>query len=349
MAPLLSVIIPFYNGEKYVDSIAKAFDAQTCKDFELICVDDGSKDGTLSALKNFSSNCKDYGVKVLRQENAGVSAARNHGLDCVTGKYISFVDCDDYVTPDYVELLSKNLDKDFDVLVFQQKRIHSKDNFEVDVKSGDLSLRGNMEFMTGFAKNPTQYGVYNMFINKSYYDKYSFKFREGFKYYEDYEFMYRVFCMAKNLYVTDQQAYFYILHKGSAMQSFNVDRLTCIKILEDLRPFFSDSIPEFVPIFDIWCTSRIYWSIMWQACIAFSYGDAKKFAEMFNIKEKVEPLKKVADNKVRYSTWLLEKCLPAYILVVKFLGRSRSAIKKSGNLKDFKKVINEGINSSSGL
>lgn len=349
MAPLLSIIIPFYNGKKYVESILKAFSTQTCKDFELICVDDGSIDGTLSALNEFSKSCNEFAVKVLHQKNGGVSSARNYGLENISGQYISFVDCDDFVAPNYVELLLKNLEKNFDIFVFQQKRIHSKDKYEVDFVSDEVLLRGNMEFMTNFAKNPTQYGIYNMFISKEYYDKYSFKFREGFKYYEDYEFMYRTFSMAKNLYVTNQQVYFYILHKGSAMQSFNVDRLTCIKILEDLRPFFNENIPEFLAMFDTWCISRIYWSIMWQACIAFSYGDAKKFAKMLNINEKVEPLKGVADSKVRYSTLLLEKCLPAYIVAVKFLGRSRSAIKKGGNLKDFEKVINEGFNSSSSI
>lgn len=349
MAPLLSVIIPFYNGEKFVDSIVNAFSAQTCKNFELICVDDGSKDDTLKALENAKSKTSDFKMSVIHQENGGVSTARNKGLEYVTGDYISFVDCDDYVTSDYVELLLKNKDTDFDLLIFQQKRIHSNDAYEVDTIFEGVSLEGNMGLMTDFVKNPTQYGVYNMFIKKSFYDKYNLKFREGFKYYEDYEFMYRIFSLAQNIYLTEHQVYFYILHAGSAMQSFNVDRLTSIQILEELKPFIKENMPEYLAIFDTWCTSRIYWSIMWQACIAFSYSDAKKFAKLIDIKTKVKPLKNVSQSKVKYSTYLLEMCLPLYIVFVKFYCRSRSAIKKKGNFAEFEKVINEGIYSSSSL
>lgn len=349
MAPLLSVIIPFYNGERFVKNIEKSFMAQKSKDFELICVDDGSKDGTLKALESFKERHSDWKINVIHKENGGVSSARNAGLAVAKGKYISFVDSDDYVTPDYIDVLKDNLDKHFEVLVFQQKRIHEKDKRVTNSKYYGTEYYGNFGIMTEFANNPTKYGVYNMFINKEYYDKHNFKFREGFKYYEDYEFMYRVFCLAKDILFTEHEMYFYILHKGSAMQSFNVDRITCIKALEDLRPFFKENMPEFLGVFDTWCVSRIYWSIMWQACIAFSFSDAMKFGKMLDIKNKVRTLSDVADDKVKYSTVLMRFSMPLYILAVKILGRSRSAIKRRGNLEEFKRELNESISNSSGL
>lgn len=348
MTPLLSIIVPFYNGKKYVKNIEKAFLAQSVKDFELICVDDGSTDGTAEALDELARS-KDLNVKVVHQENGGVSSARNKGLELASGQFISFVDSDDFVASDYVELLDNNKSTKFDILVFQLKKVHEKDEKVADTTDASCTSCGNIALMTDFAKYPTTYGSCNMFISREFYDKYQFKFREGYKYYEDYEFIYRVFCLSRDILITQHQIYFYVLRKGSAMQSFNVDRYTCVKILEDLRPFFKEKAPEFLGVYDIWCVSRIYWSIMWQTCLAFTYKDAIKFAELVDIKTKVKPLLGVNNKKEKYSTWLLMNCTPLYVLVVKVLGRGRSAIKHCGNFSDFEKVLNESIDYNSSL
>lgn len=349
MGPLLSVIIPFFNGERFVDNIANAFLAQSVKDFELIIVDDGSTDGTLKKLDNLKNEHPELNISVIHQENKGVSAARNKGLENVSGRYISFVDDDDYVSPNYVEILRDNIEKNFDILVFQLKKVRLEDKRISDIEYSGCEKKEKLDLLTEFAKYPTLYGSCNMFISKDFYDKHSFKFREGFKYYEDYEFLYRVFALAENILYTKYQAYFYILNEGSAMQTFKVDRLTCIKILEELRPFIKENIKDFIPIFDTWCISRIYWSVSWQAALSFSYFDFKKFLKLTNIKEKVKPLSLVPNKKEKYSTLLLMYCTPIYYFVVNILGHSKSSINKLSNFEDFEKVLNESISSSSNL
>lgn len=349
MGPLLSVIIPFYNGEKYVENIANAFLAQSVNDFELICVDDGSIDGTLKKLDNLKNEHPELNLTIIHQENKGVSAARNKGLENVKGRYISFVDEDDYVSCDYVEILKSNIDKRFDILVFQLKKIKLEDKKVSDVSYDGCERKDSFELLTEFAEYPTLYGSCNMFISKEFFDKYQFKFREGYKYYEDYEFLYRVFVLAENILYTKYQAYFYILNEGSAMQTFKIDRLTCVKILEELRPFVSENVPEFLPTFDTWCISRIYWSIAWQAALSFMYSDFKKFIKLVGIKEKVKPLICVPNKKEKYSTLLLEYCMLLYYFVVNLLGHSKSTIKQSNNFEDFEKVLNESISSRSDL
>lgn len=349
MGPLLSVVIPFYNGEKYVDNIANAFLAQNVKDFELICVDDGSIDGTLKKLDNLKNEHPELNLTIIHQENKGVSAARNKGIENAKGRYISFVDCDDYVTPNYVEVIQSSLENKFDVLVFQLKRVKVKDAKVPNSSFDGCKMITNFNLLKEFAEYPTRYGTYNIFLSKNFYDKYQFKFREGHKYYEDYEFLYRVFVLAENILYTNYQAYFYILNEGSAMQTFKIDRLTCVKILEELRPFMSDNVPEFLPIFDTWCISRIYWSIAWQAALSFIYSDFKKFIKLVGIKEKVKPLICVPNKKEKYSTLLLEYCMLLYYFVVNLFGHTKSTIKQSNNFEDFEKVLNESISSRSDL
>ncbi len=98
--PLVSVILPVYNGEKTVQRCADSILAQDFADFELLIVDDGSKDGTLDLLNRVYSEEKR--VRIIHKANGGVSSARNKGLDCASGEWITFVDCDDYVDSNYL-------------------------------------------------------------------------------------------------------------------------------------------------------------------------------------------------------------------------------------------------------
>lgn len=326
MAPLLSVIIPLYNGEEYIDNIYNAFSAQGSNDFELICVDDGSTDNTYKKLLELRKKHPELNVVVKHQDNCGVSAARNTGLAVATGKYISFFDCDDYISKNYFSVLIDNVNKDFDILVFQSQRV----KFEniVETPRREVGKTTNLELLSRFVNNPTRFGVYNMFINRNFYDSNKFLFREGIPYYEDYEFLYRVFAKAKDILLTEQQLYFYVLRDISAMQKFTKERLTSIKAIEELRPFIKKEVPEFLEEFDLLSTSRLYWSIMWQACMALNLEDAKKFYNNYDIAKRVCVLKNNALLKVSLSTKIMLNCFDLYYLVVNLTGVRKSNIKK---------------------
>lgn len=105
--PLISVIIPVYNAEKYLPSTLKSLQNQTFKDFEAVCVDDGSTDGSAQILARFAS--ADSRFKIHRQTNVGGSTARNKGLELATGKFIAFLDNDDILHPQYLEILYHNI------------------------------------------------------------------------------------------------------------------------------------------------------------------------------------------------------------------------------------------------
>lgn len=100
---LISVIVPIYNAEKYITYCLESIRAQTYRNLEVLMVDDGSTDGTAALLDGFAR--KDSRFKAIHQPNGGESAARNTGLDAATGKYINFVDSDDYMHPQTLELL----------------------------------------------------------------------------------------------------------------------------------------------------------------------------------------------------------------------------------------------------
>lgn len=100
---LVSIIIPVYNGEKYIEDCIKNLKEQTYRSFEAIFVNDGSKDNSLELLQKFTSG--DPRMHVYSKENGGASSARNYGLKLAQGKYIGFIDVDDYIYPIYIEYL----------------------------------------------------------------------------------------------------------------------------------------------------------------------------------------------------------------------------------------------------
>ena len=101
----VTVIVPAYNSEKTIAKCLRSILHQTYANLEVLVIDDGSTDGTSGLVRQFAD--KDSRVRLLRQENAGTSAARNLGLDHATGEYLTFVDSDDYIAKDYIDRLQR--------------------------------------------------------------------------------------------------------------------------------------------------------------------------------------------------------------------------------------------------
>lgn len=115
----ISVIIPVYNIEKYLIECLDSVTNQTYKDTEIICINDGSTDGSLSILEEYSQN--DNRIKIITKENEGQGVARNIGIDIATGEYVTFIDSDDYYASNEVleRMYSKSITNDADLTMFK--------------------------------------------------------------------------------------------------------------------------------------------------------------------------------------------------------------------------------------
>ena len=113
--PKVSIIVPVYNAEKYLQECVESVLCQTLSDIELILVDDGSSDGSKELCDELAKNHSGTCLRVIHQANSGVSAARNAGIRAAEGEFLLFTDSDDYVEPDYLEkmaALQENSDAD---------------------------------------------------------------------------------------------------------------------------------------------------------------------------------------------------------------------------------------------
>lgn len=106
----ISVIVPCYNAQEYVRECLDSLAAQSWTDFEVIAIDDGSADDTAAVLEAYAEQRPELSLRLISQPNAGVSAARNAGLDLATGDYVTFVDADDTVEPEYLRTLHDALE-----------------------------------------------------------------------------------------------------------------------------------------------------------------------------------------------------------------------------------------------
>ena len=144
MNDLITVMIPAYNAQKYIGRCIESLLKQTYKEIEILIVNDGSKDNTKSICEEYSQ--KDSRVRLVNQENGGEGAARNTGLKEAKGKYLSFVDADDYVKEDFIERLHTNLVKNnagLAICGFTELR----EDTVLNETSGDITIMNQEEGM----------------------------------------------------------------------------------------------------------------------------------------------------------------------------------------------------------
>ncbi|WP_455795915.1 glycosyltransferase family 2 protein [Clostridium butyricum] len=119
---MLSVIVPIYNGERYLKDFIENVQSQTYKEFELILVNDGSTDNTESICKKYEE--LDPRIVLINKKNEGAGPSRNSGLKIATGNYIMFIDCDDYFENNYFEILYDTIIRNkVDLVICSQKNV----------------------------------------------------------------------------------------------------------------------------------------------------------------------------------------------------------------------------------
>lgn len=216
----ISVIIPVFNIEKYLVRNIESMIGQKGDEIEFIYINDGSTDSSLQILHEYES--KDERIRVITQKNRGLSAARNRGIQEATGDIVVFVDGDDYIVDDSLEILQMMMQKDqLDILLADEIRVHveaqeNPENKKIicgDICAGMDLLLANQAVFTGCL-----YVYRRMFL-----EKYEMRFREGILH-EDMEFLPRALFYAKRVMKTNYSFYFHVMREGSITNTKNIRR-----------------------------------------------------------------------------------------------------------------------------
>ena len=228
----VSIIVPVYQVENYLRQCVDSILAQTFTDFELILVDDGSKDRSGQICDEYAE--MDERVKVIHKENSGPSDTRNRGIEQAAGNYFMFVDSDDYIAPTMVECLYQSILKE-NADIAACNFLYS---FEDD-RNQDFSTNIQWEVVSGAEifynrKNDRSCGYWTVVWNKLYKSKVfgKLRFRAG-KYYEDEFWANDIYQMDIKMVTIPECLYYYRQHGNNSMKTTNSKKN--LDILEALQ------------------------------------------------------------------------------------------------------------------
>lgn len=235
---LISIIVPIYNVEKYVKKCIESIINQTYKNIEIILINDGSKDTSLSICKDYKN--KDKRIKLINQENGGVSKARNKGLNIAKGEYIVFIDSDDYITKNYIEkLLNAAIETGADVV--ESNYIRIEDSGKIIEKSNikNYYSKNNYEINKGFLENIFfKNMLWNKIFKKSVIKNLKFK---DYKTSEDFEFLVNVYLNTNIKVNIEDYLYYYVNRNGSICnQTFSEKTLDVIYAREEVFKLYKN-------------------------------------------------------------------------------------------------------------
>lgn len=236
--PKISIIVPVYNVEKYLEKCIESILNQSFTDFELILVDDGSTDNSGNICDTYKN--KDNRVVVIHKENGGLSYARNKGIDISGGDYIGFVDSDDFINKEMYKILYENIIlNQADISICKEKKFYEEDNIElnntenevvVDVLNSSEVLRKLDNIRTRFVYS------WNKLYKKELFEK--IRYPENMIYEDEWLSPKLIYKSSKIAYI-DRCLYYYRQRQGSIVNSkFRVEKFDKVYALEDNVKFF---------------------------------------------------------------------------------------------------------------
>lgn len=242
-SPKISIVVPIYNVEKFLPFCLNSIINQTYKNLEIILVDDGSTDSSLSICKDYSS--RDNRIQIIHHENHGLSYSRNRGIESASSKYISFIDADDIISPKFCEhLLHLLISNDADIAECEFIKID-----EIDLpgyvfpNSSDFEILtlGPIDALNQIHNDNLDICVKSVVVWNKLYKIDLFKnirYPVG-KIHEDEYTTYKLFYNAKKIISSTQKLYGYVQRKSSIMNKpFSLSRLNALEPYDNYMAFF---------------------------------------------------------------------------------------------------------------
>lgn len=250
----ISVIVPVYNMEKKLRRCLDSLINQTLREIEIIVINDGSKDGSLNIIKSYAQN--NSNIVIIDRENRGISASRNEGIEHANGKYIGFVDSDDYVELNMFEQLYNVIENNSADIVVCNYKIFNENNSSVIYEE----VTSKTDINT-FKKNPRMvndihYMPWNKLYKRELFDCVTFPINTK---YEDLSTIIKVFSKANKIVPCKEFLYNYLLNENGETLTIDERIFDIIDILNDIVIYFknSDSSKQFNDELEKLCVSKI--------------------------------------------------------------------------------------------
>lgn len=240
MKPKISVIVPIYNVEKYLEKCIDSIINQTYSNLEIILVNDGSVDNSKNICDQYAIS--DKRIKVIHKENGGLSDARNYGLNIATGDYVSFIDSDDYIHPMFYEILWKMIEENEGDIAQCNFTKYYENNDIVNIKNIEFHkqphILTNIQALDYLTSDLNYIVVWNKLYKIELFDH--VRFPKG-KLHEDEYTTYKVLFKSKKIIVTSIPLYYYLQRTDSITgQKFNLKKLDALDAFIEQISFYKE-------------------------------------------------------------------------------------------------------------
>ena len=225
-SPKISIIVPVYNVEKYLPRCIDSILSQTFKDFELLLIDDGSPDNSGKICDEYAQ--KDSRVRVFHKPNGGVSSARNLGLDNAQGEWITFIDSDDYIGDDFLEIPDNTLE---DLLIQNYKLIIDGELFLKSFEKKVILDSGMKDLVNENIAKRIYRVPWAKFFKKSIIDNNNIRFADGVKIGEDTLFVLDYLCFTRSVRYMSSSSYMYRKEESETLKKYSLPLSKCLEIV----------------------------------------------------------------------------------------------------------------------
>ena len=317
--PLISVIIPIYKAEKYLEKCIRCVLKQTYQNLEVILVDDGSPDGSGVICDRLAT--EDSRIKVIHKENGGAATARNAGLDVMTGEYIAFVDADDYMEQTYIEKL-------YEIILKNQADVAICGFYTIDEAGNAVSIDAlHDEAFTKEVENKIREYTGNDIILQDLQGHwehvapwgklYKSDLFTGIQYpkwpaYEDEYVFIKVFDRVQKAVTRTDKLYYYVQHAGSLMNGdySEIKRNTYLTMWRERIAFYNDNNPKHKALYNPVLQAYVAWNVLYLSL----HGEQMTKGQQNELKDEIKKyfwslLKKPYLFNRSYNAKLALKCI----------------------------------------
>ena len=298
--PLISVIVPAYNAEKWIADCCQSVIVQTYTNWELIVVNDGSQDQTAKIVECMS--CDHARIRLISTENGGVCHARNVGLDAAMGEFITFLDADDMLTEDALEklyiLLSENNGQ---IAVMSKIYLYPDEKAPVQNGKSNIAIWENEHVLKkSLEDHPASHSVYAKLYQRELIG--DTRFVEGRRIHEDSFFVFQCFGKCKRAVYQNSGVYLYYMVPGSVSRSnFSDKYFDILYFAQEKARILQEKFPQHISAIG---------DIMMRANLALLYNMCKTYEKQYCLQQK-KCVRYIRENRKRFIpvTKLEKRCL----------------------------------------
>lgn len=284
----VSIVVPVYKVEMYLDRCIASLTYQTYSDIEIILIDDGSSDNCGKICDSWAS--RDERIRVIHKENGGVSSARNVGIDSATGTYIMFVDSDDYISDDYVYKMVKACkETGAEIAICQAERVY--DDGKVIGRCESVLCPAGVYDKPEYVIKHSYFAPWGKIYRRDLFD--GIRFKHGMQY-EDFACMPLVMSKASKINVIDDVLYFYVYNSESIIVSHQNKKKVNPDIFRAMNVLIDSELKEKPEIVETLYVRYILSSAAWLKA-EYNDKDCKSIEEMVN--EGLEHFPDMKNNK----------------------------------------------------